>query len=161
MKRPIIGDVIEIETPSGLAYTQLSHIDKQFGHLLRVLPGLFKDRPESFSSLVSLKERFHVFFPLGAALTKGIVKRVGNEDVPTWAQKFPLMRKAGWRDESGKVLNWWLWDGEREWNVDSLTPEQESLSLAQIWNDTLLIQRIVENWSPEHSPSDQSAKKQP
>ncbi len=155
-KRLRIGDVIEIQTPLGLAYAQFSHQDEQFGHLLRVLPSICEQPPESFKEMVNLKERFYVFFPLSAALSQGIVHRVANEDVPSWAQKFPLMRKAGWRDDSGKVLNWWLWDGEKEWQVDSLTPEQESLSLAQIWNDTLLIERIVEGWSPSESLSDQS-----
>ncbi len=70
------------------------------------------------------------------------------------------MRKAGWRDGSGRVLNWWLWDGEREWQVEKLTPELESLSLAQIWNDTLLVERIIEGWSPSASPSDQSADRE-
>jgi hypothetical protein len=156
-KRPRIGDVIEIETPAGLAYAQLSHQNKQFGHLIRVLPGIYQQPLETFADVVNLKERFYVFFPLSAALSQGIVKCVSNEGVPIWARKFPLMRKAGWRDDAGKVLNWWLWDGNEEWQVDSLTPEQENLSLAQIWNDTLLVQRIVEGWSPGKSLSDQSA----
>lgn len=158
--RPNIGDVIEIDTPEGLAYAQFSHRDQQFGYLLRVLPGIYKQRPESFADLVNLEERFYVFFALDGALSRGIVKRASNEAVPDRARKFPLMRMAGWRDESGRVLNWWLYDGEREWQVDKLTPEQESLSLAQVWNDTLLVQRIIEGWSPRNSPSDQSADKE-
>lgn len=147
-KRPSIGDVFEIKTPEGLAYIQFSHRDQQFGHLLRVLPGIYKQPPDAFVDVVNLKELFYVFFPLGAALSQGIVRWVAHEDIPDWSQKFPLMRMAGWIDESGKVLNWWLYDGEKEWQVDNLTSEQESLSLAQIWNDTLLIERIVGRWSP-------------
>ena len=32
--------------------------------------------------------------------------------------------------------------------VNELTTEQRNLSLAEAWNDTMLIQRIVEGWSP-------------
>lgn len=150
-KRPKIGDVIEIETPKGLAYAQYIHKhDKppKYGALMRVLPGLYKSRPSEFAKLVHQPERFFVFFPLGAAVSRGIVQIVASEDVPVWAHRFPLMRMAGGRDRSGRVLNWWLWDGEREWKVEKLTEEQRNLSIAQVWNDTMLIERIAEGWSP-------------
>jgi regulator of RNase E activity RraB len=44
--------------------------------------------------------------------------------------------------------------------IDKLTTEQASLSLDQVWNDTLLVQRIIEGWSARNSPSDQSADKE-
>lgn len=148
-KRPQIGDIIEMKTPYGLAYAQYTHKHPLYGNLLRVFPGLYERRPDSFKELVDSKERFYIFFPLGAAVSRAIVTLVDNEAVPLCAQEFPLMRKAGGIDRSGKVLNWWLWDGKREWRVDCLSQEQKKLSVAEVWNDTLLIERIVEGWSPQ------------
>jgi regulator of RNase E activity RraB len=58
------------------------------------------------------------------------------------------MRMAGSRDKSGRVLDWWLYDGNREWRIGQLSPGQERLSIAAIWNDTLLIDRIMSGWAP-------------
>lgn len=147
-KRPTVGDIIEVQTPKGLAYVQFSHQDSEYGYLIRVLPGLYKERPDSFSDIVRLKERYCVFYPLSLAVSRGLVRIVAREPLPEEARKFPLMRMAGARDRSGRVLNWWLRDGEKSWPVEQLTPEQEELSLAQIWNHEMLVQRILENWSP-------------
>ena len=55
----------------------------------------------------------------------------------------------GVADANGHVRVWYLWDGEREWRVDSLTKEQRRLPVHPgIWNDTLLVKRIVEGWEP-------------
>jgi hypothetical protein len=143
-----LGDIIEIRTPKGLAYAQYTHKNAEYGHLIRVLPGLFDSRPENFETLANTKELYFVFFPLAAAVSRGLVAIVSNENIPVWAQKLPFMRRAGGLTPGGKVLNWWLWDGEKEWRVDKLNEEQKKLSIAEIWNDTLLIQRICEGWLP-------------
>jgi hypothetical protein len=151
LKRPAIGDVIEIATPEGLAYAQYTHKHDRppkYGALLRVLPGIFASRPEEFSELVKQEARFCVFFPLGAAVARQIVSVVGHEEVPEECRPFPLFR-AGVKDPAtGHVQTWWLWDGEREWRIGKLAPEQRALPLRQVWNDTLLVKRIVEGWSP-------------
>jgi ribosomal protein L34E len=76
-RRPRIGDVIEIETPKGLAYAQYTYkhdTPPRYGALLRVLPGLYEARPSDFSDLVQQDERFYVFFPLGSLVP--IARRV-------------------------------------------------------------------------------------
>jgi len=146
--RPQIGDVIEIPTPSGLAYFQFTHKHQMYGALIRILPGLFKVRPTDFSEVVRHKEKFVTFFPLGAACNRKIVHIVANEDVPAWALPFPLFR-SGTRGADGTVKVWWLWDGNREWKIGSLKTEQQSLPIRGVWNDTLLIERIVSGWKPE------------
>lgn len=112
-KRPRIGDVIEIETPGGLAYVQYTYNDKEppvWGALIRILPGLYPSRPEGFSDLVQGGERFFVFFPLGAACYRGLVKVVAHEEIPEHAH--------------------------------GLHPKR----LNEIWNDTLLAERIASGW---------------
>lgn len=153
-KRPQIGDVVEIETPKGLAYAQYTFACKEpsvYGALIRVLPGLYDSRPSNFSELVREKERFFVFFPLGAACNRGIVKIVAYEEIPKGSRGIPLMRSSSrYRDKFGKMIeaDWWLWDGKEERRIGKLPEKYHDLSLRSIWNDTLLIERIVSGWRP-------------
>jgi hypothetical protein len=149
-KRPRIGDIVEIPTKRGLVYAQYAHRKKQFGELLRVLPGFLTERPSDFAHLVEQPPRFVAFFPLGAAINGGIFKVIANIPVPESAQKLPLFRAPGHIDRQGRVHDWWLWDGERSWRVGRcLQPEHRSLPLQEVINDTLLIERIEEDWTPE------------
>lgn len=145
--RPQIGDVIEIETPRGLAYAQYTHEHRdppRLGSLLRVLPGLYEARPADFATLAEQEERFWVFFPLGAATRRRLVRIVANEAVPEAKRPFPVFRA---RNTYGP---WWMWDGKREWRArpgDAWTPR----AVRAIWNDTLLVERIAEGWAPADS----------
>ncbi len=147
-KRPRVGDVVEIETPRGLAYAQYTHKHPTWGPLIRVLSGLHPKRPADFADSVEAEERFSVFFPLGAAAARGIVTIVANEPVPERKRPFPLFRGGNESPTTGRVETWWLWDGEREWRIGKLRPEHRDLPIWQAWNDTMLIQRIVEDWRP-------------
>lgn len=148
--RPRIGDVVELKTPAGLAYAQYTHrhdTPPRYGALIRVLPGTFDKRPETFTELVRQKERFFVFFPLGAACSRGITTIVANEEVPPAARLFPILRSRVYEGPS-----WWLWDGEREWRVFEQTPEIAALSIHQVVNDTMLADMIADGWSPSQVP---------
>ena len=147
-KHPIIGDVVEISTPKGFAYAQYTHKHPQYGALLRILPGVYESRPAELSDLVTMLERFVVFFPLGSAVSRHIVSIVAHCPVPAESQKFPVFRSGVKNPETGRVDTWWLWDGKQEWKAGKLTKEQEMLPIRGIWNDTLLIERIVRGWSP-------------
>lgn len=74
---------------------------------------------------------------------------IGNIEVPEHARGFPLFRNPGKIDKSGKVHNWWLWDGEREWYVGDLETEQLKLPIKGIPNDIALVEMIEEGWTPE------------
>lgn len=148
--RPKIGDIIEFTTPKGLAYAQYTHKDQKFGHLIRILPDTFTSRPERFDDLVERKELFFVFFPLSAATSRRLATIVSNEKIPMHSQGQPLMKKRGFITKDGKVLNWWIWDGKKEVAVERLTEEQKKFSIVEIINDTLLIERIIQGWLPEH-----------
>jgi hypothetical protein len=146
-----LGDVHEINTPNGLAYLQYIGKDAQFGALIRILPGIFSARPQNFMHLVRQKESFITFFPLGAAAARGIVTWVAYEHIPESAT-FALFRAAGNRDpKTGKVLDWWLCDDHKSWPIGELRPEYRHLPIQEIVNDTLLIERIVNGWTPEQS----------
>lgn len=151
-KRPKIGDVIEIRTPKGLAYAQFTHkhdAPPKYGALIRVFSKLHKKRPSDFSDIIESEPQFLTFFPLGSACNNGIVEIVSNQEIPPKAKIFPTFR-AGAVNQQGHIETWWLWDGDKEWKVGKLKPGMEKYPIRGVWNDTLLIQRIVEGWSHEN-----------
>jgi len=159
-KAPKIGDVIEVRTSRGLAYIQyvFRHTSPPvYGELVRVLPGIYESEPD-LHELAQQKERFFVFYPVVAACRRGLARVVGKEDVSGF--RFPLMRQPGFRDKDGKVLDWYLWDGEQTSPLEELTEEMKQLSIAAIWNHELLIERIDEGWSPrDESPTSAAPSK--
>jgi hypothetical protein len=149
-KRAKLGDVIEIPVSQGYAYAHYTHHDRNLEHgaLLALLPGIFAERPTDWQDVVTQQELYWFFLPLNPELRRGHVAIVANELIPESRQKFPLLRRAGWRDRDGTVLKWWLWDGEKSWKIDKLNPEQHHLSLASVWGFELLVLRIEEGWMP-------------
>jgi hypothetical protein len=143
-KRARIGDVLEIRTPAGLAYFQYTHQHAVYGGLIRVLQGTYEARlaSEVISALTSGDERFVIFFPVRASANRGLVTIVANEPIPPHASSFPIFK-------AGRLGNWWLWDGEREWQVGELTREQRALPSRGVWNSAMLASRIASGWSPE------------
>jgi hypothetical protein len=146
--RPKTGDVIEIKTDYGVAYALYTHHDTDNGALLRVWNTRFPTRQHDLASLISQPESFSAFFPLAAAIKRGLVDIVSNVSVPSALNTFPTFR-AGLVDREGKVRVWWLWDGEKEWRVGDLTMEQRKLPIVETLNDTALKLRIESDWTPE------------
>lgn len=142
------GDVFEIKTEKGWGYFQFTSKDPELGQLIRVFPGVHKDRADDIARLAAEKEAYYVFFPVSGALTRGLIKRVGSFPVPIWAQGIPVMRSAGARASDGKVLSWVIVSDKDEKLVRTLTESQRRLSLAVIWNDSLLAERIASGWMP-------------
>ncbi len=80
----------------------------------------------------------------------GMIKIVGNELIPEWAVPFPVFRN-GLADLEGRIYDWWLWDGEKEWKVGKLTPEEiRSYPGLGICNDMALIEMIENGWTDWH-----------
>ena len=152
MKRPKIGDIIEIPTRHGFAYAQFTHKHRMYGALLRVYNTIYQTKPslDVIQSAVNSREPdFSTFFPLGAAVNRSIVSVVGNAPIPEKQKPFPLFRNGNEDPKTKNVETWWLWDGEKEWPIGKLTKEQRRLSLNEVWNDTLLVERIESGWTPE------------
>jgi len=147
------GDVFAIRTSGGDAYFQYVKKSVLMGSLIRVLPGVFADAPTDFESLVAIETNFWIFFPAGAALSRGIVRKIGRYAIPDHSKDVPVFRAGVVDPAVGKVVDWWLWDGEKEWRVGSITDEQRKLPIRGSWNDTMLIKRIEEGWLPENDPS--------
>lgn len=143
------GDIFEIETPKGKAYLHYIHKDKVTGELIRVLQGLYSERPIVFDELASLKERFIVSFPLSAAKKQNIVVRVGFYPASNYSK--PKLMRTEYKVR-GELLGWHIIDTDT-WQrqlTKTLTSEQKKLSPWGIWNDTLLVENLVNDWSLEN-----------
>jgi len=152
MKRPKIGDIIEIPTRHGFAYAQFTHKHRMYGALLRVYNTIYQTKQslDVIQSAVNSREPdFSTFFPLGAAVNRSIVSVVGNAPIPEKQKPFPLFRGGVVDQKTRKVETWWLWDGENEWPIGELASEQKRIPIRGVWNDTLLVERIETGWTPE------------
>ena len=148
MSKIKIGDIFEINTSKGKAYLHYIFKDEVIGELIRVLPGLYSERPASLDNLAKSKEKFMIFFPLSAANKRKIVENVGYYPADNF-ERPKYMRYD--HNVRGTFLGWHIVD-TNTWHrqlVKSLTPEQKQLSPWDVWNDTLLIERLVSNWSLE------------
>jgi hypothetical protein len=106
------GDVIEVETPGGLAYLQITHDASPYPQVVRVLDGLHAHRPDDVAGLAPSPTVFVGLIPLAEILQRGLItgRLVTHATVPPEAQAFPVFRTPI-RDRSGAVVYWWLWDG--------------------------------------------------
>lgn len=148
MPRVNPGDIFEITTPIGNAYLHFIYHDKLNGALLRVLTGLYAELPADINKIAAEKERYLIFFPVSVALHRKIVRKVGFYPLEGF-QKPKYMRTK--HNIGGEFLGWHIVDTDSLYRtlVKDLTDEQKALSLWGIWNDTLLIEKLVEGWSLE------------
>jgi hypothetical protein len=151
-KRAKPGDMFEIITNRGLTYMQCTHRHREYGHLVRVLRGFFEVRPENLSELVSKEAAFATFFPLDAALKRGVVTLVSKYPIPPRAVGFPVFRAGIPDPATGKVGTWWSWDGEKEWKVGAISEGQRSMPIREILTLPALLQKMEDEWTPECDP---------
>ncbi|MFJ8234182.1 hypothetical protein ACIQ34_00395 [Ureibacillus sp. NPDC094379] len=147
MGRLRIGDVFEIETSRGKGLFQYVHKDERIGSLIRILPNLYKGEFVIKDELIEEKELYLIHFPLGAALWRKIVKKIGNYPIP---QHFILPSKFRTEHIIGDEFNCWHIVDYGTWKIESikeLNDEQKQLSPWGIWNDTLLKERLAEGWT--------------
>jgi hypothetical protein len=159
-----IGAIIEVPTKKGLSYVQFSHYHEspppKMGAIIRLLPGVYAERPTEFQMLADQKELFYTLFPVQAAVSQKIFSVVGEAEVPRFAKKFPLFRSGVINPATGKVEQWWLWDGSKSWKVGRLTDDQLDLPIKSGWNDALLISRIDQGWTPRKAEAFVQAARQ-
>lgn len=141
-----IGDIFEITTPKGRAYLHYVHKDKATGELIRVLHGIYSERPMNFDNLAAGDERYYISFPLAAAVRQKIVVPVGHYPASNFGKPKLMRIKHNIR---GEFLGWYIVDTET-WQrklLKNLSEEQKKLSPWGVWNDTLLIENLVNDWS--------------
>lgn len=143
--RAKIGSVVEIDTSVGKAYVQYTHQCK-YGGVVRVLEGIF-DHALSEQEACQLAQKPHQFIailPLKQAVNRKIFRVVANCEIPDFARNHPTFRS-----KKGDYKDYWMWNGEKDWNQDELNDDEKKFPIISAWNDTLLKERIVEGWRPE------------
>ncbi|WP_176010315.1 hypothetical protein [Paenalkalicoccus suaedae] len=148
MSRVKIGDVFKIEVSQGKAYFQYIYNDEVCGELIRILPEIYDSDFDDFSRLVKGNTKYLIHFPLKAAYNRNIVSFIANHDIPN-SFSLPKYFRDDKRDKDGHLIAWQIVNYQtlqRE-TVDQLTEEQKKLSQWGTWNDTLLIERISEDWT--------------
>ena len=151
-KRARQGDIIEVKTPRGLAYAQYCGKHAKYGDAIRVLPGFFPARPKDWEALLA-QEGYFTFYPVGAAVSQGLVEVAASASIPTGRELPSTYRRAGWRTPEGKVTAWRICDGPKEVLRTDLSAEEKRLFIAAIWNHEFLVERLVAEWRPDQEPS--------
>lgn len=155
-RRVRLGDVFAIPTKAGVAYAQYIYAHREpprYGALIRVFEPIFESPLEDLLVVVGCPERFLTFFPLGAAVNRGIFQIVGNAPIPSKYAALPMFRAASRFDGGfqGKVLTWSFWDGQSRYTRETseLTESEKRMSIKQCVTDVALIDMIEKNWRPE------------
>jgi hypothetical protein len=87
--------------------------------------------------------RWPTLFPLGAALRRKIVKRVGMLAIPPSIAEFPVMRSGG------GFLPWVAFARVNGEDVNLGPTQDRSLPIYQIVNDTSLREKVETGWMPD------------
>ena len=137
------GDVVEILTPSGLAYLQVTHLHHAYPEIVRALPGLHARRPDSLNLLVQLPTRFIAITPLAASLGRDSLdgETIGRWPVPDSERAFPRFRMPI-HDSHGQVVYWWHWDGDTL-NLSLEDDQASNLPIREVLHPDELLNRLI------------------
>jgi hypothetical protein len=141
------GDVFKIETQKGKAYMQYCCLGNNGIEFIRVLEGLYSEKPLDVSEIVSSKERYVVQFPVASAKRKKLIFFVGNFPMPKHFAKPRYMRSS--HIAGGEFVGWHIVDTDtlQRKPVSELSFAERKLSPWGIWNDTILREHLEGGWS--------------
>ena len=148
MKRAKPGDIFEINTNKGKAYLHYIYNDPHNGDFIRVLPGLYNEKPSNIKELIYEKERSIINFPIKVAYSRKLVEYVDSVSLDGFS-KPQLMRS----DHRGpvKFLGWRIvnTDTLKAEFVEELSEEQKKLSPWGIPSYDLLVEHLENDWKLE------------
>jgi len=143
-----VGDVLELDVPGGYSYVQYVGKHLEYGDVIRVLPGCFKERPHDLRSLAK-HSGFLAFYSARAAVSHGFVRTVGSFPLPDGLGIPKHLRRPGAREKGGIVRTWIVEKNGEERVRQELTDSEKQLPIAAIWDHELLVLRIAQGWCPE------------
>ena len=149
IKSDEIGDVFAIKTDIGYGIFQVVSYTNDVGiSVIRVLSKIIQNLSDFSQGFLNDKERYFVKFPVKAALNKRLIISLGNYDVPSCVKvpkKYRMLDYVPHRN----IRNWYIVDAKTNSLklVSKINDKLLSLSCDCIWNDTLLKERLEENWS--------------
>lgn len=142
-KRLRPGDVLEVNGQSGLVYLQFLGEHPEYGDAVSVCPFEQPSRPSGYEALFI--SAYVIFYPLRAALARGLANVVGHVDSKGVPKK---LRRPGAR-VGLSIMTWVVENGNSEITKQRLTEDELQLPIAAIWNHELLLQRVHDGWRPD------------
>ena len=151
--RITVGSIIEVLTKLGYVYMQRVHKSKQYGSIVRVLDGFYKERPneKEFDELVRKPHLYYVITTLPWHEILHPYEIIGKYSIPDFAKTFPTFKGGDYDSDTGKYCNWYLWDGDKEWRPENgkLTKEEAGYPMLLIYSYKSIIGRLERGWKPE------------
>ncbi|CAM4240873.1 hypothetical protein [Flavobacterium terrigena] len=144
-----IGDVFKIKTNIGFGYLQYVETDDLGIDFVRVLEPISANG-EITQAGVDQTERWNIGFPLKTAARRKIVEMVGNFEIPKSFVNSEFARSE--HNIRGEFLGWHIVHKstlKRELKSD-LDEKNLKLSPHGIMNDTLIVERLEQNWRLEN-----------
>lgn len=143
------GDTFRIKTKIGFGFLQYVETDEMGIEFVRILETI-KESGEISQSEVDKPERWNTGFPLKAAARKKITEKIGSFEIPDSFVNSEFARTE--HKVRGEFLGWHIV------NKSSLKRELKKylnendlkLSPHGIMNDTLIVERLEENWRLEN-----------
>lgn len=113
MKKPIFGDCFRFPETDLDIVAIYTHRNAMMGDLIHI----YCSELDIYRTPSCGRPMLSCFFPLNAALKRGIVTLIDRLPVPPHLSEFPLFRSASIHPKTGERGQWWLWDGNREWRA--------------------------------------------
>jgi|TARA_Y100000022_G_scaffold86847_1_gene74842 hypothetical protein len=108
--RPVPGDIIAVDTGTGTAYVQITHLRAPYPDVLRAINPVAGTGPEE---IAKGNTAFVAMVELARALADPCIETriIGHATIPPADRAFPLFRMPI-RNKAGDVVYWWTWNGE-------------------------------------------------
>lgn len=138
------GAIVEIKTPGGLAYVQVTHRHPSYPEVVRALPGPHSSRPADPAALATEQAIFTTMIPLERALARlGVEAQVvGQAEIPQGDGSFPTFRMPV-RNKQGQIAYWWFWDGDGLSYDVELAEGQEKLPMREVMSAERFLARLT------------------
>jgi hypothetical protein len=140
------GDILELDCGDGVAYFSYVGRHPILGDTIWVVPAVF-DVPLADPVRAFTRPGYYAFYPAHTAVRQKLIRGRGfSADAMRMLPK--RMRNVINLNSDGSVASWLITDGISNVPRRELTPEEQTLPIAAIWNHPLLVDRIRRNWSP-------------
>lgn len=145
----IKGDIFRIKTKIGFGFLQYIETDDMDIEFVRILEPI-KEDGEISQTEVNQQERWNIGFPLKAATKKNIIEKVGSFEIPSSYVHSEYARSM--HKVLGEFLGWHIVHKPTLKRELKKVLSQMDLKLSPhgIMNDTVIIERLEENWRLEN-----------
>jgi hypothetical protein len=150
LKNSDIGNVFAIKINNGYGLFQCIENYEPGIDVVRILEPVLQNLDEFSPELIQSTERYFVKFTVETAHERQLILYIGKYPVPSSVvvpKKYRMLNYVPHRN----VRNWYVIDAKTNSMkyVSKIDNSLLKLSCSSIWNDTLLRERLEENWSLE------------